>query len=119
MDPFLIGTHFYAIAIMDLTQEPESVRYSPSNMKTVLFNLHPRPKVFITGAAISPEITQESIAVWDEYVQQTRRDDTLVINTQQHSTSKIFNIGNIQKILQSARQASEARKAAIAPIPLL
>lgn len=80
MDPLFVGTPFRMTAIMDTMQEPKSVRYSPHNMATVLFNLHPRPKVFITGAAISRQMTHESIHVWNAYVQETKEKNTFVIN---------------------------------------
>ena len=80
MGPLFAETPFQTAAILDLKQEPESVRYSPHNMATILYSLHPRPKVFITGAAISQEMTDESIKVWDEYVERTKQVDTLVIN---------------------------------------
>ena len=80
MDPLLAPTPFRMTAILDLTQDPPSVRYSPQNLLTVLYNLHPRPKVFITGAAISQSMTAESIAVWEGYVRESRVEETFVIN---------------------------------------
>lgn len=80
MDPLFVRTPFRMTAIMDLMQEPKSVRYNPQNMAVVLFNLHPRPKIFITGAAISQKMTHESIAVWNTYVQESKEKDTFVIN---------------------------------------
>lgn len=80
LDPLFSDTPFRMTAILDLNQEPESVRYSPQNLMTVLFNLHPRPKVFITGAAISPHMTAESINVWDSYVRESKEKDTFMIN---------------------------------------
>lgn len=80
MDPLFNNTPFRMTAIMDLMQEPKSVRYSPHNMMAVLYNLHPRPKVFITGAAISQRMTHESIQVWESYVRESKEKDTFVIN---------------------------------------
>ena len=80
MVPLFAKSPFQTAAILDLKQEPESVRYNPHNMATILYSLHPRPKIFITGAAISREMTVESISVWDEYVEMTKQEDTLVIN---------------------------------------
>lgn len=80
MDPLFLGTPFRMTAIMDTMQEPSSVRYNPQNMAVVLFNLHPRPKVFITGAAISRQMTHESIHVWNTYVQESKEKNTFVIN---------------------------------------
>ncbi|KAI4191318.1 MAG: hypothetical protein LQ348_003539 [Seirophora lacunosa] len=80
MDPLFLGTPFRMTAIMDTMQEPKSVRYNPQNMAVVLFNLHPRPKVFITGAAISRQMTHESIHVWNTYVQESKEKNTFVIN---------------------------------------
>ena len=80
MDPLFVSTPFRMTAILDLKQEPPSVRYSAQNLWTVLFNLHPRPKVFITGAAISHEMTAESITVWDSYVRESKVKNDFVIN---------------------------------------
>ncbi|KAG7007243.1 hypothetical protein G7Y79_00011g031410 [Physcia stellaris] len=72
MDSLFAPTPFRMTAILDLKQDPPSVRYSPENLLTVLYNLHPRPKVFITGAALSRAMTAESIAVWEGYVKESR-----------------------------------------------
>ena len=80
MDPLFAHTPFRMTAILDLKQDPPSVRYSPENLLTVLYNLHPRPKVFITGAAISPSMTTKSIAVWEDYVRESKVEETFVIN---------------------------------------
>ena len=80
LDPLFADTPFRMTAILDLKQDPKSVRYSPQNLMTVLFNLHPRPRVFITGAAISQAMTAESINIWDTYVRESKEKDTLVIN---------------------------------------
>lgn len=80
MDPLFAHTPFRMTAILDLKQDPPSVRYSPQNLLTVLYNLNPRPKVFITGAAISQSMTAESIAVWESYVRESKVEETLVIN---------------------------------------
>lgn len=80
MDPLFTDTPFRMTAILDLKQDPLSVRYSPQNLLTVLYNLHPRPKVFITGAAISQSMTAESIAVWESYVRESKVKETFVIN---------------------------------------
>ena len=80
MDPLFTNTPFRMTAIMDLMQEPKSIRYNPHNMLAVLYNLHPRPKVFITGAAISQGMTHESIQVWNSYVKESKEKDTFVIN---------------------------------------
>ncbi|KAL8725675.1 MAG: hypothetical protein Q9181_006322 [Wetmoreana brouardii] len=80
MDPLFVDTPFRLTAVPDLLQEPESVRYTPQNLMTVLFNLHPRPRVFITGPALSQSMTAEAIDVWDAYVRVSKEEDTFVIN---------------------------------------
>ena len=80
MDPLFAGTLYRPAAIMDLNQEPESVRYSAQNLTVVLYNLHPRPKVIIIGSALSQEIAVESTAVWNSYVDKVKEEDTLLIN---------------------------------------
>jgi hypothetical protein len=73
-------TPYRMVAILDLTSEPESFRYSPHNLGVVLHTLIPRPQVLVTGAAISGEMTRESIRVWEAYVKQLGVKDTLLIN---------------------------------------
>lgn len=80
MDPLFVDTPFRMTAILDLRQEPMSIRYNTRNLMTVLFNLHPRSKVFIIGAAISHSMTAESVAVWDSFVREVREEGTFVIN---------------------------------------
>lgn len=80
MDSLFVDPPFRISAILDLKQDPKSVRYSPQNLMTVLFNLHPRPKVFIIGAAIPGGMTAESITVRNDYVRESKEKDTFVIN---------------------------------------
>ena len=47
---------------------------------TILFSLHPRFKVFITGAAIFGGMIAESIAVWDRYVKESKEKEAFVVN---------------------------------------
>lgn len=80
MDPLFTSTPFRMAAILDHATEPPAFRYTHHNLGVVLYSLNPRPKVFITGAAISADMTTESIRVWDFYVRETKAEDTLVIN---------------------------------------
>lgn len=80
MESLFISTPFRMAAILHLTSQPAAFRYNPHNLGAVLHNLHPRPKVIILGAAISPTMTTESIVVWDTYVEEAKEDGTLVIN---------------------------------------
>lgn len=67
-------------AILDLMSEPPAFTYNPHNLGVVLHTLLPRPKVFITGAAITPAMTNESIGVWETYVKDLGVENTLIIN---------------------------------------
>lgn len=80
MDGPFANTPFRMVAILDIMTKPTAIQYNPHNLATVLHNLHPRPKVFISGAAIDGEMTAESITVWDSYVRETKEKDTFVIN---------------------------------------
>ena len=80
MDPLFTSTPFRMAAILDHATETKAFRYTHHNLGVVLFSLNPRPKVFITGAAISKDMTAQSIRVWDFYVRETRAEDTLVID---------------------------------------
>ncbi|KUJ16193.1 uncharacterized protein LY89DRAFT_782491 [Mollisia scopiformis] len=76
------NTPYRMAAIVDLSNPPEAFRYTPHNLGVVLHCLQPRPLVFVTGAAISHEMTNESIRVWEEFVKATGTEKTLVINLQ-------------------------------------
>ncbi|KAL2038679.1 hypothetical protein N7G274_008437 [Stereocaulon virgatum] len=80
MDGPFAKTPFRMVAILDIMTKPTEIQYNPHNFATVLYNLHPRPKVFITGAAIDEAMTAESITVWESYVRETKETDTYVIN---------------------------------------
>ena len=53
------NTPFNLAAILDLTSEPEQFRYTAHNLGVVLHTLIPRPKVFVTGAMLTEEMTKE------------------------------------------------------------
>ena len=74
------GGPYRIAAILDLTSEPPAFNYNPHNLGAVLHSLHPRPQVFVTGAAITPAMTNESIEIWEKYVKALGVEDTLVIN---------------------------------------
>lgn len=80
MDGPFAKTPFRMVAILDIMTKPTAIQYNPHNFATVLHNLHPRPKVFITGAAIDSATTAESITVWESYIRETKMTDTYVIN---------------------------------------
>lgn len=80
MDSLFTFTPFRMTAILDLASQPATLRYTPHNLGVILHNLHPTPKVFIIGAAISGGMTAESITVWESYVRETKEQDSLVIN---------------------------------------
>ena len=75
-------------AILDLTSEPQAFTYNPHNLGVVLHTLQPRPQVFVTGAAITSDMTNESIGVWEKYVKDDGIEDTLVINVRDWLTLK-------------------------------
>ncbi|CZR63457.1 uncharacterized protein PAC_13354 [Phialocephala subalpina] len=56
--------------------------YTPHNLGVVLHTLVPRPQVFVTGAAISEAMTNESIAVWEGFIKATGSPETILINLQ-------------------------------------
>ena len=74
------GGPYRIAAILDLMSEPSAFTYNPHNLGVVLHTLLPRPQVFITGAAITPAMTNESIEVWETYVKTLSVEDTLFIN---------------------------------------
>jgi len=74
-------------AILDLTSHPLILRYTFHNLIAVLHKLRPRPLVFITGAAFSPEMFAESIMIWNSYMKATKEEGTLVIDVGSVSVS--------------------------------
>ncbi|MCJ1454647.1 hypothetical protein MMC28_005000 [Mycoblastus sanguinarius] len=80
IDPLFAPTPYRMVAILDLTSERTAFRYTPYNLGVVLHTLHPRPKVLITGAAITAEMTAESVEVWEDYVREMGEAEGLVIN---------------------------------------
>jgi hypothetical protein len=80
MDATFQHTPYRTAAILDLTSEPKAFNYNPHNLGVVLHTLQPRPHIFITGAAITAAMTNESIEVWEEYVKVLGAENTLVIN---------------------------------------
>ena len=74
------GTPYRMAAVLDLTNDTETFRYTPHNLGAVLHTLVPRPQVFVTGAAISEAMTNESIAVWEGFVKATGSPETILIN---------------------------------------
>ena len=80
------------VAILDLTSERTAFRYTPYNLGVVLHTLHPRPKVLITGAAITAEMTAESVEVWEDYVREMGEAEGLVINVRDFSLSFFLSV---------------------------
>lgn len=80
MDPLFLSTPFKLAAILDLKTQPAAFQYSPHNLGTVLHTLHPSPKVFMTGPAVSAEMTRESVSVWEAYVKESGSEGHLLIN---------------------------------------
>ena len=62
------GTLYYIAAVLDLYSSPPPFAYTKQTLGATLHTLSPRPKVFITGAGITPEMSAEAIGVWEEYV---------------------------------------------------
>lgn len=80
MDSTFENTPYRMAAVVDLTSHIGAFRYTPHNLGVVLHCLQPRPQAFVTGAAISEAMTNESIRVWEEFVEATGTEDTMVIN---------------------------------------
>ena len=75
-----VGTPYYIAAILDLYNSPAAYAYSKQNLGAALHALSPRPKVFITGAGITPEMSEEAIGVWNEYLRNVGPMDAHAIN---------------------------------------
>ncbi|KAF2170730.1 hypothetical protein M409DRAFT_18702 [Zasmidium cellare ATCC 36951] len=62
------GTPYSIAAVLDLHEAPEKYQFSLSNLGTVLYALHPRPRILGTGTAIEAEMVEEIESVWGEHV---------------------------------------------------
>ena len=67
-------------AVMSLRDLPEHSQYTPHNLSVVLHSMQPPPQVLITGAAISADMTRQSIEVFERYVSISDVGRTLVVN---------------------------------------
>ncbi|KAI1844689.1 hypothetical protein JX265_007052 [Neoarthrinium moseri] len=60
-------TPYDMVAVLDWTESPKELQYSPANLAVVLNALQPRPRALIAGNAVPEELMPELSAVWDEY----------------------------------------------------
>lgn len=77
-------------AVIEVNQDIPEFRYSPHNLNVILATLIPRPLVLIVGRAISEEMTNEAVDVFQTYVKETedvKEEDTLVIPVRLFSVS--------------------------------
>ena len=68
------GTPYHVAAVLDLTESPSRYQYTQQNLGAVLYALHPRPQIMITGTAVA-NIVPEVQSVWDEYVHQALKPE--------------------------------------------
>lgn len=80
MEPVFQDTQYRLTAIIDLKSEPKVFTYTAHNLGVLLHTLQPRPQVFITGLIIDEEMTKEAIVVWEQYLEDLKTEDTLLIN---------------------------------------
>ena len=64
----------YTISLLYLTFT------SKQNLGATLHTLSPRPQVFITGAGITPEMSEEAVGVWNEYLKNVGPKENHLIN---------------------------------------
>lgn len=74
------GTPYRIAAVLDLYDSPPAFTYTKQNLGVTLHTLSPRPKVFVTGAGITPGMSEEAIMVWKAYVKNVGLEDAHVIN---------------------------------------
>ena len=79
MDAHFLASPYRMAAVLDLSGEPEAVRYSTHNLSVVLHALNPRPMVFITGASISHDMTAEAMGIFEDYLTRTGVGNTMTI----------------------------------------
>jgi len=77
--PFL-NTPYRVAASLDLKSEPVEFTYTTHNLGVVLRALEPRPRVLITGLAITKEMTEEAIGQFESYVKSLDIQGAIVIN---------------------------------------
>lgn len=64
----LSGTPYYVAAVLDTTKAPQEYRFTPQNLGTVLYALHPRPRILVTGTALDETVASIE-RVWKEHVE--------------------------------------------------
>ena len=74
------GTPYRIAAVLDLYNSPPAYTYNKQNLGATLHTLSPRPQVFITGAGITPEMSEEAIGVWNEYLKNVGLRENHLIN---------------------------------------
>lgn len=83
-DIFFTNTPYKLVAIMDKTESPEALQYTPQNLAVVLNALFPRPRILITGTAIPDDLLPDIESVWDAYVKQWGVDGLWVAMSKTH-----------------------------------
>lgn len=58
-----------------MTESHPAYRFSPANLGTVLYALHPRPRILVTGTAVDGEIVESIESVWREYVKKVGEEE--------------------------------------------
>lgn len=61
------GTPYYVAAVLDSSEASKDYHNSPRNLGLVLYALHPRPQILVTGTAIDAETVAAIQPVWDEH----------------------------------------------------
>lgn len=69
------GTAYRLVAALDLFESPKQYQYNAGNLGAVLYALHPRPRILISGTAVG-RIVPEVKAVWKEYAEKALRAES-------------------------------------------
>lgn len=62
------GTPYYVAAVLDTSEAPKGYLFEPQNLGTVLYALHPRPQILVTGTAIDANTLATIEPVWEEHL---------------------------------------------------
>jgi hypothetical protein len=75
--PLLEGSSFRLCGMLDAVSE---YKFTPDRLAVVLRAVFPAPRCFIAGEAISEEINVAAVKVWEEYVEEIKPENPLLVN---------------------------------------
>lgn len=73
----LEGSPFRLCGMLDAVSE---CKFTPDRLAAVLRAVLPAPRCFIAGEAISEEMNAAAVKVWEEYVEEIKPENPMLVN---------------------------------------